>query len=221
MLVHLALCLLIGVPTRRAVIFGDIKKPHVPFSCNRELLCQGNNQWFSQIFLFLSLLLFSACSEPQAGEHFSRNPPCSYFFFRIRMLSLGWFTETYPSSYRGCLSLQLWLACNPHLFLLPSVCQVTSPQRHIWETQNPCLEWFSQASVQGEELGRQQSRGARNKCDSKEGVKKVPWGWNSMWEVSPVLGHRTLADAFIQAWVQLDLRCVVPCVIKWILRNAF
>lgn len=109
---------------------------------------------------------------------------------------------------------------TPILFLLPSVCQVTSPQRHIWETQNPCLEWFSQASVQGEELGRQQSRGGRNKCDSKEGVKKVPWGWNSMWEVSPVLGHRTLADAFIQAWVEVDLRCVVPCVIKWILHNA-
>lgn len=74
----------------------------------------------------------------------------------------------------GCLSLQLWLACNPHLLPLPSVCQVTSPQRHIWETQNPCLEWFSQATVQREELGRQQSRGGRNKCDGREGVKKSP-----------------------------------------------
>lgn len=181
LLAHLALCFLRIMHTRASSIFWGIKskqtnKKNLPFSCREKLYCFAkeiiNGSCSSRFF---SVVLLSACSEPQAGEHFCLNPRCSHFSFRIRMLSLGWLTETNPFSYRGligCLRLSessAVAAYNPHLLPLPSVCQVASLQRHIWETQNPCLEWFSQTTVQWEKLGRQQgSGGGRNKCDGGE-----------------------------------------------------
>lgn len=181
LLAHLALCFLRIMHTRASSIFWGIKskqtnKKNLPFSCREKLYCFAkeiiNGSCSSRFF---SVVLLSACSEPQAGEHFCLNPCCSHFSFRIRMLSLGWLTETNPFSYRGligCLRLSessAVAAYNPHLLPLPSMCQVASLQRHIWETQNPCLEWFSQTTVQWEKLGRQQgSGGGRNKCDGGE-----------------------------------------------------
>lgn len=181
LLAHLALCFLRIMHTRASSIFWGIKskqtnKKNLPFSCREKLYCFAkeiiNGSCSSRFF---SVVLLSACSEPQAGEHFCLNPRCSHFSFRIRMLSLGWLTETNPFSYRGligCLRLSessAVAAYNPHLLPLPSMCQVASLQRHIWETQNPCLEWFSQTTVQWEKLGRQQgSGGGRNKCDGGE-----------------------------------------------------